>query len=130
MTRALAVAAAVAGFLWFAVGVRQARNTDGASAIVTGAKLTVAQAAAARKDLDAAAFLNPDKTVEILRGEVLLGRGQAAAARAELLQVAREEPQNARAWVAFGRASRHDRRAFLLALSHIRKLVPPVPAPR
>jgi hypothetical protein len=129
--RALTVLIAVAGFLWFAVGVRQARNLEAASTIVSGhARLTAAQAAAAHSDLDAAAFMNPDKAIAILRGEILVARGHGRAGRRELLAVAREEPQNAQAWVALGTASRHDQRLFLLALGHIRKLVPPVRAPR
>jgi len=129
MTLALGVAALVIA-AWFALGVRQAIDTDRASVIVGRGGVSVADAAHADALLRSAGWLNPDRTVDVLRGRLLLDEGRAGAARAALLKVALAEPRNAAAWVAFGSAAAGDRQAFLLALAHVHELVPPVPAPR
>ncbi len=110
---------------WFAVGIRQAVNTDRASAIVT-ASGTVApgQARHAESLLSAAAFLNPDREVDLLRSQAALERGDLPRARALAAAVTRHEPLNAEAWAQLARASRG--LAFAAALRHVTKLVPPV----
>jgi predicted Zn-dependent protease len=85
---------------WFVLAIRQAHDTSKASSIVSGTgSLTAAQAAHAGSLLDAAGTLNPDREVELLRGQVLLGRQQRPRALRLLEGVTRDEPLNLRAWV-------------------------------
>ncbi len=125
--RILAAVAALVACGWFALAIRQSIETDAASSIISSpAPLTAARARAARASLQAAAFLNPDGTIELLRSALALRLRQYARARALALSVARREPQNLRAWLAYGEAAYGDRPAFLRALDAIARLAPPV----
>ena len=128
--RMIGIAVALAIAAWFAIGARQAIDTDKAASIISSpSPLTLARAAHASSLLHDAGWLNPDREVDILKGRLLLRDGNPAAARAALLTVAKAEPPNAAAWAAFGSASADDRQGFLLALARINALVPPVPEP-
>ena len=129
--RVLGVVLALAGCAWFVIGIRQAHDTAAAGAIVSGPlPLTAAQAAHARSLLHTAGQLNPDTQVDLLRAQLDRQRGDGAAARATIRKVLRDEPRNVRAWFALARSEGSDPRMFLLALGHIRALMPRVPPPR
>lgn len=121
--RFLAVLVALVACAWFALGIRQAHDADLAANIVTGsARVTPAAARRASALLDAAAQLNPDQSVDLLRSQLALRQGDAERARAIALDVARAEPQNIDAWLAFNSASVNRPRLFKLALKHVNEL--------
>lgn len=121
--RILAVLVALVACAWFALGIRQAHDADLASDIITGtAHVGPAAARRASSLLDAAGQLNPDHSVALLRSQLALREGDAARARAIALGVARAEPQNIDAWLAFNSASANRPRLFLLALKHVNEL--------
>jgi hypothetical protein len=124
-----AVVAALVVVGWFALGIRQANGISQATGLVTGAShLTAVQAARARSALDTAATLNPDRTVDILRGQLALDRGRSAEAQRILLAVTREEPQNLTAWIqlAYAAARNHHDRLLALTGRRISALFPEV----
>ena len=110
---------------WFAVGVHQSRAVSQAQAATAGGRLTAAQARHADSLLHDAATLNPDRSVDVLRAQVALARGNAAAARQILNGVVRAEPQDLDAWIALARASATDFHQRQIALLQILKLAPP-----
>jgi hypothetical protein len=127
VTRALVAILAVLAAAWFAVGVRQAHDTDVATSIITGAApVTAAQARHAAALLHDAGQLNPDTSVDLLRSHLALRLGEPARARAIALSVTRSEPQNLQAWVAYGSAASGDPGVFALALRRLNQLAPPV----
>jgi predicted Zn-dependent protease len=126
---ALAAFAAVVA-AWFAMGIRQAHDTDAATAILSAnPRLTAAQARHATDLLQAARFLNPDRQVAVLRAQVDAARGDLRGARRILKRVVASEPDNLVAWIALARASVGDLKDFYAAAYRIRQLVPPVPPP-
>lgn len=125
--RAALAALAVLAAAWFALGVRQAHDTARATAILSSSKLTQAQAHRATRLLDAAAFLNPDREVEVLRARVDLARADKAGARAILRRVVSQEDSYLEAWIWLARASVGDLRDFYAAAFRIQQLMPPVP---
>lgn len=127
---ALAAFAAVV-VAWFALGVRQAQDSDAANAILSAnGRLTPAQARKAADLLRAAGFLNPDRQVDVLRAQLDLVRGNSAGARRILKRVVTTESSNLQAWIWLAKASVGDLRDFYAAAYRIRQLVPPVPQPR
>jgi len=127
VSRALVAILAVLAVAWFAVGVRQAHDTDVATSIIMGAApISPAQARHTAALLHDAAQLNPDTAVDLLRSRLALRLGESAQARAIALSVTRSEPQNLQAWLAYGTASAGNPAAFRLALAHVQKLAPPV----
>jgi hypothetical protein len=125
--RIMALVAVGVVCVWFAIGVRQARDTNLATAIITGsAPLSPAQARRASALLNAAGQLNPDLAVDLLRAQLALREGLPARARAIALSVAHSEPQDLDAWLAYGTASSDDARAFRLALDRLQQLAPTV----
>jgi hypothetical protein len=84
---------------WFVIGVRQAHDVDAASNVITAPQQSPAQLRAAASQLHAAAFLNPDRTVDILRGRVAIEQRRLAQARGILGTVVRAEPQNLEGWI-------------------------------
>lgn len=116
--------AAVVG-AWFALGARQAAKLNDATGIVTAAARPAAPALArASSDLRAAAVLNPDRQVDILRGRVAILRGHTARARRILRAVTRAEPLNLNAWIWFTGASLGHRRLARLGSARIAALDP------
>jgi predicted Zn-dependent protease len=127
-TRGALLALALMMAAWFALGIRQAQDTNRASALVSpGARLTASQARKASDLLDAAGFLNPDRQVEVLRAELRADQGDLSGARSILKGVVRTEPQNLAAWLALARSSAGDVTDFYAAAYAIHHLVPPVP---
>ncbi len=125
--RILAAIAAVAVCAWFVIGIRQAHDTDAATAIISSASaLTPAAAAHATALLNAAGELNPDREVDLLRSQLALRQGDLALARRLALSVARREPLNAEAWLALGQAAGGNRATQLLAFAHVYQLAPPI----
>jgi predicted Zn-dependent protease len=119
------VAFAVVVCAWFAIGVRQAIDTDRADAIATG-NASVSAAAAAHADslLDAAGFLNPDLEVDLLRGTIALDRQQQSQAVRIFESVTRREPQNIEAWLALAQADYGEKQPLAIAVAQIAKLDP------
>jgi predicted Zn-dependent protease len=110
---------------WFVLGAVQARDIDHATAAISAHPHPSArQAAQVTAWLDTASVLNPDRTVDLLRGQLDLARGRQAQAQRLMKAVTRAEPQNLNAWVALGRASSDNPRLFRAALARVRKLVP------
>ncbi|HLH67263.1 MAG TPA: hypothetical protein VKV27_16355 [Solirubrobacteraceae bacterium] len=120
--------AALAVAAWFALGVRQSQALDAATALIASGhgRLAPAVARRARHLLDVAAALDPDRAVDLERSALALRQGQPARARAIALSVARAEPQNLQAWIAYGTASADDPAAFRLALRRLEQLAPTV----
>jgi Tetratricopeptide repeat len=122
----VAVALLAAG--WFAIGMRQARDVDHANAIVSGSgQPSAAQARRASSLLSAAAFLNPDRQVDVLRAQLEREQGDLRGARKILKRVVSTEPENLLAWVWLARSSIGDLKDFYAAAYRIRQLLPPVP---
>lgn len=114
---------------WFALAIRQAQDTTEATAIITRGAPSAAQAARVAQLLNSAATLNPDRQVDVLRGELAIQRGQDAHARQILFEVIRAQPKFLQAWVAYSEASLHDPIAYIAAQIGIRRLVPTLVRP-
>jgi predicted Zn-dependent protease len=128
--RILAAAVALLVAAWFAIGVRQAIDTDRAAAIIAAQQYTTAaRARHAESLLDDAAWLNPDRQIDVLRTQILLERGRELAARRVATSVTRAEPQNLEGWLWLAHASGTDPALFYYALHRVRLLEPAVPAP-
>jgi predicted Zn-dependent protease len=93
--------AAVLACVWFVIGVRQAHEVDAASNVITAGQQSPSQLRGAASQLHAAAFLNPDRAVDILRGRVAIEQRRLAQARRILGAVVRAEPQNLEGWIWF-----------------------------
>jgi len=128
--RVALVLAAVVVCAWFVVGIRQARDTTRASAIINAnGSIPAARAALASSELKAAGWLNPDREVDILRGQLASYRGDVAGAVSILGQVTRDEPMNLQAWAALAAAALNDNRyrpVFLTAIRTVARLHPGV----
>ena len=128
--RALAVVIALVVCVWFAVGVRQAQDTDHATSIIAStAPISAAQAAHARSLLDSAAFLNPDQEVAVLKAELVAREGDKARAVAMLMKIVHEEPQNIDAWQAIARNAT-DSHTYFLAFIEIGRLMKRLTKPK
>jgi predicted Zn-dependent protease len=129
LARASLLVLSLAACGWFAIGARQARDTQRAAAIVNRAGSIGASAAArARALLRSAGTLNPDLTPDILRGQLAVDLNQNVAAERILGNVVREEPMNLDAWVQLALAATQngDRPTFLRAGRVVAKLEPQV----
>ncbi len=127
LARAGIVILAVVVCAWFALGIRQTRDTAQATAIIASAPTpSAAQAAHARSLLRAAGTLNPDLQVDVLRGRLALLRGDDRGAARILESVVHREPLNVAAWVYLARAAfRVNRHEFGIAAQRIALLDPP-----
>lgn len=128
LARGVMVAVAVVVCAWFALSVRQALDTSHAGAIVnSSSSVSAAQAAHARSLLSAAGQLNPDRQVNILRGQLALDLGDNASAEQILRGVTDAEPLNIQAWALLAQATQtRDRTEFVLAIRTIGRLDPRV----
>ncbi|HSO98715.1 MAG TPA: hypothetical protein VLP43_07165 [Solirubrobacteraceae bacterium] len=91
---------------WFALGATEAHDLSRATAIVgNSGSLSAGQAAQVEALLSSASTLNPDRTVNLLRGMVALDRGQRRRAIRIFEQVTRNEPMNLDAWVHLAHAA-------------------------
>lgn len=115
---------------WFALGIRQTRDTAQATAIIASAASangpSAAQAAHVRSLLRAAGTLNPDKQLDVLRGQLALLRNDNRGATRILEGVVAQEPLNVAAWVYLARAAFSvNRHEFGIAAQRIAQLDPP-----
>ncbi len=121
MTVAPRIALALVAVLiaaWFGLGWYQAKNTGKAGALVAGAhRLTARQAEDARSTLDSAATLNPDRAVDVLRGELAVDQGNYPGAIRILRSVTASEPLNLTAWIELGIAAAKSGNSRLLAVA-------------
>jgi Flp pilus assembly protein TadD len=123
--RAALLALALAAAAWFAIGARQARDTNQASSIIaTGGPLSRAQAAHASALLGSAGFLNPDSEVDVLRARLERARGDVAGARAILNRVVAREPDDAEAWFQLASSSAGSPSTFVRAVFNFLRLDP------
>lgn len=123
--RGLRLVVAIVACAWFAVGIRQAHDTDAASAILSGGhRLDAAAAARASSLLSSAAALNPDRQVGLLRAELAAERGRRAQAQRLALMVAHAEPRNSQAWLLLTKVGTPYQGA--VALQRLVKLAPVV----
>ena len=127
VARIVVLGVAVAAAAWFALGIRQSIDTSRASALITGpAPLSAKDVSRASSLLHSASTLNPDRTVDILRGQLAIDQHRPAAAVAMLESVTRAEPQNLSAWVqlAYAAAGAGDHTVLTLAGHEVSKLFP------
>lgn len=116
---------AVLACAWYALGAVQAINTSRATALLSGRPISPRRAAEVRSLLDTAGTLNPDQTVNLLRGQLAYAQGHVSQARRIFVSVTQAEPQNLQAWLQLAYHSQSTR-YFLLALSRVDQLLPPV----
>jgi predicted Zn-dependent protease len=110
---------------WFVLSARQAHEINRATSVIDqGSGAGRARLAGAGRELDAAAFLNPDRSVQILRGRLALSQGHPGKARRVLDGVVSAEPQNLEGWIWLVGAAVGDRRTGARALRHIGVLDP------
>jgi predicted Zn-dependent protease len=124
--RICAALLALAVCAWFVLDIRQVRDTSAASAIVAKPpKIAVPQASRANDLLGSAQTLNPDLTVNVLRGRLALVENDKARALRILKDVVRREPMNLLAWVYIAEAAfRLDEHSLRQALGKIAQLDP------
>jgi predicted Zn-dependent protease len=116
---------AIAVAAWFALSARQAIDTSRATAIVDqGSHATAAQERSVRALVHSARFLNPDKQLDVLLGQIATEHGDYAEAQRVLEPITRSEPQNIGAWQALAQASYHDRSRSGRALARVAALEP------
>jgi predicted Zn-dependent protease len=124
-TRLVLSAVAVVLIAWFVLGARQAHEIDAATAIVTaGPTAKHQQLRAAGTELNAAAFLDPDREVNVLRGRLAIVEGQIGKAQRILERTTSSEPQNLEAWVWLVGASLRNHREAKIGFAHLRALDP------
>jgi hypothetical protein len=127
LPRVLVLAVALVACAWFAIGIRQTRDLNDATALIDHSRsLAPAPAHRGASLLHAAAQLNPDRMVDLERAQLALHEGDAPRARAIARAVTRAEPSNIDAWLAYGAASAGDRPAFTFAYRRLERLAPPV----
>ena len=124
-TRVLIGLLAAAAVAWFALLAVQSHATDAASALVSRAHLSAAQARHADSLLDTAAILYPGQEVAIERAKVAFAAGDVARARRLAGAAAHAEPGNPEAWLELTDVS-HGTRELGPAFRHLVSLVPPV----
>jgi predicted Zn-dependent protease len=124
--RVLVAVFAIVVCVWFVLGVRQARNIDHATTLLSaGTDIDSGDAARAASLLKGAGVLNPDRQVDILRAQLADDRGDRRSAERILRAVVAAEPMNAQAWVALARSATNGQ-TLRLALHRLAALVPPV----
>jgi predicted Zn-dependent protease len=113
---------------WFGLAWYQAKETGRASALVGGRspRLTPRKARQARAALSAAGTLNPDRMVDMLRGQLAFDEHRNTAAERIDRSVVRREPLNLAAWsqLAYAAAATGDRQTLVEAARHISELYP------
>jgi hypothetical protein len=124
LIRASLLALALIACAWFVLGASQARDTADASALVNrSSQLSPADEAHVRSLLHSAGTLNPDLTVDTMRGQLALDENQNRRATQIFTSVTRREPMNLAAWVLLAQATqRSDPQTFARAIRVIGKL--------
>jgi hypothetical protein len=124
--RVLAALFAIVVCAWFALGVRQAREVDHATTLISaGSHISPRDAARAASLLHSAGQLNPDRQVDVLRAQLADARGDRPAAERILRGVVSAEPMNALAWVQLARSATSGP-TLRLAFRRLAVLVPSV----
>ena len=127
-TSVLCAAVALVLGAWFALGARQAIDTQRASAIASaGTTATAAQVREVRSLVRGARFVNPDRQPEVLLGQIEVERHHYARARAVLEPVIRSEPENLQAWLFLAETADKNHELLRQALKHLHRLEPRVP---
>jgi hypothetical protein len=125
-TRAATVLVAIIFAGWFGLSTWQAHNVNAVEAILANANgPSPAQARHASALLSSAATLNPDREVDLLRGELAFSLGDRQRATQIFLNVARTEPSNLEAWYGAANATTVPR-TLRMVLLHIKALDPPL----
>ena len=125
VVRGLSLVGAIVVCTWFVVGTRQAHNTNAATALLSGGgRLSPASAARASSLLDAAALLNPDRQIGLLRAKLAAESGRRAEAQRLALRVAHAEPRNSQAWLLLSSVGTPYQAA--VAVQRLAKLAPTV----
>jgi hypothetical protein len=110
---------------WFYLGTRQTADLASANAIVNaGGHLSATDARDARSLLHSAAFLNPDRTIDLDRSRLAAETGEKRRAYRLAVSVTNAEPMNAVAWQYVARAALNSREVDV-AFGHFAKLVAP-----
>jgi hypothetical protein len=124
--RALLALFAVIACAWFVIGVRQARDVDHATALLSsGPHISSEGAGRVASLLTSAQLLNPDRQVDVLRAQLADERGDRATAERILRRVVAAEPMNAVAWVQLARSATNAA-TLRLAFARLAVIVPPV----
>jgi hypothetical protein len=127
IARVLLLMTAVVACAWFALGIRQAHDIAATTAALSHpVPAGSASAHSISSWISAAEQLNPDRKPQILRGRLALAQGRLAQARAILLRVTHEEPQNLEPWIWFLQASRNSPAAFFASEAAIQSLIRPI----
>lgn len=106
LARASSLIVAVIVCAWFALGIRQAHDTNAALSIVSqSTPVSATQLVHADALLRSAGKLNPDATVDLLRGKVALLRNDSRRAALIFEHVTRSEPSNLEAWLLLASAA-------------------------
>jgi predicted Zn-dependent protease len=106
MARLAVMVLAMVASAWFVLGIRQAHDTTQAQEILSASRsVGGAQARKAESLLSAAAQLNPDQEVQVLRGRLALAQGDKPRALAILQAVTRAEPRSREAWLWLAQAA-------------------------
>lgn len=120
---AVAAVALVVG-AFFGLGIVQSHHLSAAQAVVDNAQnVTPALEARARADLDTAATLNPDRTIDMTRGQLDLRVGEVVAARAVFNHLVASEPKNVEAWLGLSE-SLYGKPYLVVALAKLAALDP------
>jgi predicted Zn-dependent protease len=129
IVRAAVVVIALICCAWFALGARQAIDLSRATEIASQQRpLAPKQVKRAQSLLDAAATLNPDQEVNVVRGELAIDQGQNRQAREILHAVIHREVNNLQAWIMYARGSKDNLVQAYAAQYVIRRLVRTFPA--
>ncbi len=119
---------AIVACVWFALGIRQAHDVSRATSLISsGAVSSDAGYHRALDSLQAASTLNPDREVDILRGEATFEHSDPLAAQRILRAVTRSEPENLEAWLWLAKSAGTDRQLAFNALLRVRALEPVLP---
>jgi hypothetical protein len=124
--RALLALLAIAASGWFVVGIRQARDVDRATALLSaGTSIDRSDATRVSSLLDGASLLNPDRQVQMLRARLDDERGRDAQAERVLRGVVSAEPMNVVAWALVAQSATNGA-TLRLAYARIEVLEPQV----
>jgi hypothetical protein len=122
---ALAATGAVIVAAWFFVGTRQTADLASANAVVNaGDHLSAADTRHARSLLHSAAFLNPDRTINLDRSRIALKTGHRRLAYRLATSVTHAEPMSVLAWEYVFQAA-PNQAARDVAARRVNHLVPP-----
>ncbi len=106
IARSVGLVLAIVVCAWFALGIRQVRDTSRATAILSGqSSPDRAEVAHAQALLRSAGTLNPDLQVDLLRGQAALLEHDRTRATRIVQSVVRREPMNLEAWLLLAEAT-------------------------